>query len=562
MRKNGLYLRLSIADGDLGKDNKDESNSIDNQRTLLVNFVQDRDDMSDEYIEYVDDGYSGTNFERPAFKSMIEDAKTGKIDTIIVKDFSRFGRDYIGVGDYLEQVLPILGIRFISLNNNYDSNDYLGKTMGMDMAIHNLVNNLYSKDISKKLKSALRVKWRNGQWTGGKPPFGYLRNKETGEWLIDPVAGKYVRMVFDKAIEGCNTSQISYYMNEQKIPTPGRYNKENGLTHYGYNQKLPESEVLWNCGMVRAILGRYEYTGALVQGKRQSIAVGSKVTRKSKDKDVVITKDTHPAIVSEEEYEIAKASIAFMKKPDYRGTRKFALKGKVRCGNCKRAMVLVESGSNDKMYCPHKKTTGKFAKCSGEMFSVSIIEGHVWYALKRVFYILDGKDGNRTAFDRLEQHATLQKILTEYRNDHPDKHIYILLLEIQKQLAMSFDGRSKEYMKTEEESDKHMKQVCCNLPEEDQVINITEAALINYFKPEYNINFVDNFPNENHKGYRQYYDLDYNSLLVELDLEFDHAPLIQLYTSTNRINSSFDFIRYQLFNDNERSNMYEIFAKE
>ena len=173
-----------------------------------------------------------------------------------------------------------------------------------------------------------------------------------------------------------------------------------------------------------------------------------------------------------------------------------------------------------------------------------------------------GKDGNRTAFDRLEQHATLQKILTEYRNDHPDNHIYILLLEIQKQLAMSFDGRSKEYMKTEEESDKHMKQVCCNLPEEDQVINITEAALINYFKTEYNINFVDNFPNENHKGYRQYYDLDYNSLLVELDLEFDHAPLIQLYTSTNRINSSFDFIRYQLFNDNERSNMYEIFAKE
>ena len=335
MRKNGLYLRLSIADGDLGKDNKDESNSIDNQRTLLVNFVQDRDDMSDEYIEYVDDGYSGTNFERPAFKSMIEDAKTGKIDTIIVKDFSRFGRDYIGVGDYLEQVLPILGIRFISLNNNYDSNDYLGKTMGMDMAIHNLVNNLYSKDISKKLKSALRVKWKNGQWTGGKPPFGYLRDSKTGEWLIDPVAGKYVRTIFDKAIEGCSTSQISYYMNEQKIPTPGRYNKENGFTHYGYNQKMPESEILWDCGMVRAILGRYEYTGALVQGKRQSIAVGSKVTRKSRDKDVVITKNVHPAIVSEEEYEIAKATIAFMKKPDYRGARKFALKGKVRCGNCR-----------------------------------------------------------------------------------------------------------------------------------------------------------------------------------------------------------------------------------
>lgn len=125
MRKNALYLRLSLADGDLGKNNKDESNSIENQRTLLVNFLQDRDDLADEYIEYVDDGYTGTNFERPEFKRMIEDAKTGKIDTIIVKDFSRFGRDYIGVGDYLEQILPILGIRFISVNNNYDSKKVL-----------------------------------------------------------------------------------------------------------------------------------------------------------------------------------------------------------------------------------------------------------------------------------------------------------------------------------------------------------------------------------------------------------------------------------------------------
>ena len=228
-----FYLRLSLTDGDLGKDHKEESNSIENQRLLLQSFVEAREDLYGDIREFIDDGYSGTNFERPAFKEMIEEAKKGKIQVIIVKDFSRLGRDYIGVGDYLEQVLPILGIRFISLNNNYDSNDYLGKTMGMDMAIHNLVNNLYSKDISKKLKSALRVKWRNGQWTGGKPPFGYLRNKETGEWLIDPVAGKYVRMVFDKAIEGCNTSQISYYMNEKKIPTPGRYNNENGLTPYG-----------------------------------------------------------------------------------------------------------------------------------------------------------------------------------------------------------------------------------------------------------------------------------------------------------------------------------------
>lgn len=172
-----------------------------------------------------------------------------------------------------------------------------------------------------------------------------------------------------------------------------------------------------------------------------------------------------------------------------------------------------------------------------------------------------GKDGSRTAFERLETHSTLQKILTKYRSENPGKHIYILLLEFQKQLSMSFDGISKQYTKTEEESDKHMEEVCCNLPEDNQVINITEAALINYFKPEYNVNFVDNFPNENHKGYKQYFDLDYNSLTVELDMEFDHAPIIQLYTRTNRVNNSFGFIRYKLFNDNERSSMYEIFEK-
>ena len=111
MLKNALYLRLSLADGDLGKNNKDESNSIENQRTLLVNFLQDRDDLADEYIEYVDDGYTGTNFERPEFKRMIEDAKAGKIDTIIVKDFSRFGRDYLEVGFYIEYIFPLLQIR-------------------------------------------------------------------------------------------------------------------------------------------------------------------------------------------------------------------------------------------------------------------------------------------------------------------------------------------------------------------------------------------------------------------------------------------------------------------
>ena len=157
-----FYLRLSIADGDLGKNEKDESNSIENQRVLLQSYLTMMEISEDDVVEYVDDGYSGLNFNRPSFQRMIEDAKLGKIDTILVKDLSRLGRDYIGVGDYLEQIFPVLGVRFIAVNSNYDSNKYIGKTMGLEMSIGNLINTLYCKDLSKKLKSALRTKWKQG----------------------------------------------------------------------------------------------------------------------------------------------------------------------------------------------------------------------------------------------------------------------------------------------------------------------------------------------------------------------------------------------------------------
>lgn len=173
-----------------------------------------------------------------------------------------------------------------------------------------------------------------------------------------------------------------------------------------------------------------------------------------------------------------------------------------------------------------------------------------------------GKDGSRTAFDRLESHSTLQKILEEYSGKYPDKHIYILLLEMKTNLMMSFDGISETFTKSEEDSINHLQEVCSNLPKERQVINIVEAAMINYFKPEYNVNFVENFPNENHKGYKQYFDLDYNALTVEIDLEFDYISRVELYTDKNRIENSFDAIRYNLFNDNNRKSMYDIFQRD
>lgn len=386
---NALYLRLSIADGDLGKDNKDESNSIENQRLLLQDFLQGRDDLGEESTEYIDDGYSGTNFDRPAFRQMIEDAKSGKFDAILMKDFSRLGRDYIGVGDYLEQIFPILGIRVISVNNHYDSDHYQGSTMGLDMAVSNLVNSLYSRDLSKKLKSALRVRWQQGKITGGKAPFGYIRNKQEGNFVIDPEAGRYVRMIFEKAMDGCNTGQIAYYLNEQHIPTPSRYNADRKLPHHTFNRIVPEQESVWDTGMVRTVLNRYEYTGALVMGKRQKLAVGSNVTRKVADSDVVVVPNVSPPIVTEAEFQLAQEAIRFRAKPSYVGQNNYPLKGKIRCGTCGLVLAYMNRGFEEKLYCPHKQNAGPHSQCCKEYYLEREIEGTVLYSIKQILHVLE-----------------------------------------------------------------------------------------------------------------------------------------------------------------------------
>ena len=150
--KIAIYLRLSLADGDLKKGSKDESNSIENQRMLLHDYIGKQEDLFGEIVEYVDDGYTGTNFNRPAFQKMIVDLKQGDIKVIMVKDLSRLGRDYIGVGDYIEQIFPLMGVRFIAVNNTFDSMKLNNGTPGIEVAVSNLVNNMYSRDIAKKVR--------------------------------------------------------------------------------------------------------------------------------------------------------------------------------------------------------------------------------------------------------------------------------------------------------------------------------------------------------------------------------------------------------------------------
>jgi DNA invertase Pin-like site-specific DNA recombinase/predicted transcriptional regulator len=312
---------------------------------------------------------------------MIEDAKKGKIHTILVKDLSRLGRDYIGVGDYLEQIFPVLGVRFIALNSRYDSNKYSDRTMGLDMAVSNLINSFYSKDLSKKRKAALHTKWKQGKSTAGRLPYGYVKDKTAkGGWKIDPEAAEVVKLIFDKANDGWSTRQIMEYLNEQGIVTPGVYREQH--QRYSRMRKVPDAESLWDMGKVRVILSRYEYTGAFVQHYRQSVQVGSNMTMAVPEGERYITENAHDAIVTREEYENAKAVIQTVEKVKYRVSNQYALKGKIRCGVCRLVMSYREQAQGPMIYCSHKTQAGRHSRCYSDAIPAGQIDAIILSALR------------------------------------------------------------------------------------------------------------------------------------------------------------------------------------
>lgn len=384
-----LYLRLSMSDGDLGIDHKDVSNSIENQKALLKNYLQDHPEITGEVTEYADDGYTGTNFNRPAFKRMIEDCRKGIVNTVLVKDLSRLGRNYIEVGDYVEQLFSMLGIRFISVTQNYDSNDYLGVGMDFGMQINNLVASLYSRDMSKKQRSTRQIKRKQGIAMAGSAPYGYIKNPDLkGRFKVDPEAARVVRKIFEKAIAGNSILSIAEALNEEGIPTPYEYNKEKQHWKNLECSKTPESECLWDRAKVRRIIQRYDYTGAFVEGRTTPAAIGSSHTRKKPVANWDIIDGLNEPIVSKEEYELANTVIRTVHRPDYLVDRKYLLKGKVRCGNCRLSLTYVDGTTEGTFHCNHKRSTGKHSACCEANYSARKLEQLVFDSLKNICQVL------------------------------------------------------------------------------------------------------------------------------------------------------------------------------
>lgn len=336
--KVGAYLRLSKEE----YNNEKESNSIINQRQIIDNYVKEHKEY--KLVDYyVDDGYSGTSFDRPEFQRMLEDIKNKKIDVIIIKDLSRLGRNYIETGNFVEVVFPAMGVSVISVDEKYeiDSSDYYGSDY---VPLKNLFNDMYAKDISKKVRSSLIVKKYNGEFVGKLAPYGYTKNpKNKHKFLIDKNVSHIIIKIFDMTLDGKSRREVADFLNQNDILTPSEY----------LNIKTNKDVTVmkkWNSEMVNSILRNENYTGTLFQGKKRKL--NYRVNKKINiDKDNwIVTKNHHEAIISKEKFDKVQEILDRKSKVNKDGSIDI-LSGILKCKSCGSNMIKRTSKGKVYYYC-------------------------------------------------------------------------------------------------------------------------------------------------------------------------------------------------------------------
>ncbi|RDY32010.1 recombinase family protein [Lachnotalea glycerini] len=347
-----FYLRLSQEDLDNGKSLKEESNSISNQRKLLDDFIKRRKEFSCICVtEYCDDGYTGTNFERPGFQKMLKDIQTGKIDTIILKDYSRLGRNFIQVGKFLEEVFPELEIRVISINDGYDSNNVICTAEGINIPVMNLINDFYVKDLSKKVKSGIRTRQKQGQCISANAIFGYKKSvKDIHKLEIDEDTAFIVEMIFDYALTGKNSIQIAKVLNEQQIKTPAWYKNKSDRRNYDI-----DSKTIWTAAKVMKIIRDQRYAGDMVGNVRVTTKVAKNDNIRVHRKDWIIVENTHKGIVSKEVFRKVNDEIMPLKERTNVALGDNRRHGFCYCGYCGRVLQKENNPVNPYLFCIRQK---------------------------------------------------------------------------------------------------------------------------------------------------------------------------------------------------------------
>lgn len=363
----GIYIRLSKEDDDKNK-RESESESIHNQRGLLINYIK-----SNGFIlsnEYVDDGYSGTNFDRPAFKQLIEDVENGKINCIITKDLSRLGRDYIQCGYYIEQYFPLKKVRYISILDNIDT--FLDTTNNDIAPFKALFNDMTSKDTSKKIRSVLKNKKIEGKFIGSKPSFGYMRDPlDKGHLIPDLITAPIVKRIFESVGNGEKISDIIVQLNEDKIPTPSAYKKT-------ANSKRQINGNKWTVSTINKILKNRMYVGDMIQNVQTKLNYKSQKRISLSADHWIIVEDTHEALVDRNLFERIQNTPNRTRITNNNRSKRL-LEGLIYCKECGNALTVNYRKSRDywSMNCNRYSRSPKQRLCEPHFFPYDSFERKV-----------------------------------------------------------------------------------------------------------------------------------------------------------------------------------------
>lgn len=330
--KGAEYHRISREDGD-----KEESDSISSQKDITHDYIEKQDDLI-SVGDYDDDGKTGTNFDRPGFQRLMDDIKSGAVNCIIVKDLSRFGRNYILVGQYLEMIFPMLNIRFISVNDRIDSYKDPSSVSNALVSFKNVMNDEYCRDISNKVRSSLDRKRGKGEFIGAFASYGYLKDPDDHHRLvIDPVASEVVRNIFDLFLGGMSIISIAKHLNELGIPNPTAYKKQLGFQYKHPSRAL--NDALWPDSSIRRILRNQMYVGDMVQCKTRTKSYKVQISVNVPEEERIIVPNTHAPIIEREKFELVQQLMMRDTRaaPGVRHVSIFA--GYLRCADCHRAMA-------------------------------------------------------------------------------------------------------------------------------------------------------------------------------------------------------------------------------
>lgn len=416
-----LYIRLSQEDEDNGTE-KQESNSVTSQKTLLNEFIEEHDDLI-VYDTYIDDGFTGTDFNRPSFQRLLEDMRNGNINCVIVKDLSRLGRNYIEVGNYIEQVFPLFNIRFIAINDSVDSFKNPASTNTILVPFKNLINDEYARDTSTKIRTSLNGKKKKGEFVGAFPSYGYIKDpKDKHKLAIDEVAADIVRKIFYWNVnEGLGKIAICHRLNELGILNPTGHKKlELGQNYNNYG--IQDNTYTWTPSTVRNILNNEVYIGNTVQGKRRTKSYKVHKVEAVPKEEWVRVENTHEAIIDKETFKKAQELSRRDTKVSQKTNELSIWAGFLKCADCGRAMnkksSTNKSGSKYEYYIcsTYRKKSNKL--CTKHTIKEELLEKAVVQAINLHIDLLINteeiiKQINQSSFQNLKNENIENMIMTK-----------------------------------------------------------------------------------------------------------------------------------------------------